>query len=125
FLRYKDLNGDGLIDERDKRYFGSYVPKFNYGISIGLDYKQIDFSVDAFGVGGNKVYNGLVSQRCGGENITEEVFNNRWTGPGTTNKHPGANRDHLPSNYYLEDGSYLRINNITLGYTLTDIVKHV
>src|SRR5699024_10847682 len=85
FLRYKDLNGDGLIDERDKRYFGSYVPKFNYGISIGLNYKQIDFSVDAFGVGGNKVYNGLVSQRWGGENITEEVFNNRWTGPGSTN----------------------------------------
>jgi len=118
FLRYKDQNGDGVIDERDKKYFGSYVPTYNYGIKVGLNYKQFDFSLDAFGAGGNKVYNGLTSQRWGGENVSEYVFNHRWTGPNSTNTDPAAFRDHLPSNYYLEDGSYLRINNITLGYSL-------
>ncbi len=61
----------------------------------------------------------------GGENTTQEMYENRWTGEGSTNSHPGANRDVLPSDYYLEDGSYLRINNITLGYTFSEIAPHV
>ena len=59
----------------------------------------------------------------GGENITEETFKNRWTGPGSTNKHPGANRDAIASTYFLESGSYFRINNITLGYTFKDLIS--
>jgi len=117
-LRYVDQNNDGVIDDRDKRFFGSYVPTFNYGISIGANYRGFDFSIDGFGVGGNKIYNGLANTRLGGENITEETFNNRWTGPGSTNSAPGANRDALASSYWLEDGDYFRINNITLGYTI-------
>lgn len=124
-LRYNDVNEDGVIDERDKKFFGSYVPKYNYGINIGLNYKQFDFSMDAFGVGGNKVYDGLSNTRFGGENIREETFENRWTGPNSTNQHPGANRDAVASSYYLKDGSYLRINNITLGYSLQNVVDHV
>lgn len=125
FLRYADLNEDGIIDIRDKRYFGSYIPKYTFGINIGLNYKRFDLSVEAYGVGGNKVYNGLKSQRFGGENITEEMFNNRWTGPGSTNEHPGAFHPAIPSTYYLEDGSYLRINNITIGYTLANVFDQV
>src|SRR5699024_1788852 len=124
-LRYADNNDDGVIDERDKRYFGSYIPNYNYGINIGANYKSFDFSVDAFGVGGNKVYNGIKNTRLGGENVSEEMFKNRWTGPGSTNSHPGANRDELTSNYYLESGAYFRINNITLGYTLDDVIQHL
>ena len=124
-LRYADLNDDGVIDERDKKFFGSYIPKYNYGINVGLSYKQVDFSVDAFGVGGNKVYDALNNTRLGGENIREETFKERWTGQGSTNEHPGANRDAVASSYYLEDGSYLRINNITLGYTVNKLVDHV
>lgn len=124
-LRYKDLNDDGNIDERDRRYYGSYVPNYNLGIKMGANYKRFDFSLDAFGVAGNKVYNGLNNTRLGGENTTEEMFQNRWTEEGSTNSHPGANRDELPSDYYLENGSYLRINNLTLGYTFDDIAPHV
>ncbi len=50
-----------------------------------------------------------------------ETFNNRWTGPGSTNSAPGADRDALASSYYLEKGDFFRINNITLGYTINQI----
>lgn len=75
-LRYKDQNNDGIIDDRDKKFFGSYLPTFNYGINLGLNYKNFDFVVEAFGSGGNKVYNGLKGTRInGGENIAADVFN--------------------------------------------------
>lgn len=123
-LRYKDQNGDGVIDDKDKKFFGSYIPKYTYALNISLNYKSFDFSVDGVGVGGNKIYNGLKGTRIdGGENIATETFNNRWTGEGSTNSNPGANRDALASNYYLEDGAYFRINNITLGYTFKDVVN--
>lgn len=124
-LRYVDQNDDGVIDDRDKKYFGSYIPTYNYGINIGANYKNFDLSVSGFGVGGNKVYNGLYSTRLGGENISEDIFNKRWTGPGSTNVNPGADRDVEASSYYLEDGSYFRINNITVGYTLPEISSFV
>ena len=120
-LRYKDLNGDGSIDDRDKRHFGNYIPTFNYGIRLGLNYKNIDFSVDGFGVGGNKVFNGLLFNRLGGENVTEETFNKRWTASNPSNSNPAAYKDREPSNYYLEDGDYFRINNITLGYSFKEM----
>ena len=120
-LRYVDQNGDGTIDDRDKRFFGNYIPTFNYGVNIGATYKNLDFSIDGFGLGGNNIYNGLANTRLGGENITVETFNNRWTGPGSTNSAPGADRDALASSYYLEKGDFFRINNITLGYTINQI----
>lgn len=123
YLRYKDQNGDGVIDDRDKKFFGSYIPTGNYGIHIGLGYKNADFSVDGYGVYGNKVYNGLKSGRIdGGENIAFDTFKNRWTGDGSTNTNPGANRDSYASSYFLESGAFFRINNITMGYTFDDLV---
>lgn len=125
-LRYKDQNGDGIIDDRDKKFFGSFLPTYNIGLTLGVNYKNLDFSVDAFGAGGNKVYNALKGTRIdGGENVTVDVFNERWTGEGSTNVNPGANRDAIASSYYLEDGDYLRINNMTLGYTLKNVVKEI
>lgn len=124
-LRYVDQNGDGVIDERDKKFFGSYIPKYNYGVHIGIGYKGFDFSIDGYGVGGNKIYNGLNSTRLGGENISLYMFENRWTGEGSTNSHPGAERDVEASNYYLEDGAFFRINNITLGYNFKNIFPAV
>ncbi|MFC7348541.1 SusC/RagA family TonB-linked outer membrane protein [Chryseobacterium zhengzhouense] len=123
FLRYKDQNGDGVIDDRDKVFFGSYIPTYNYSVHLGFTYKNIDFSIDGYGAGGNKIYNGLNSTRIGGENVSQYMFNNRWTGEGSTNTNPGANRDVEASNYYLEDGDYFRINNITLGYNFKDAIQ--
>lgn len=122
YLKYKDQNGDEVIDDRDKVFMGSYLPKHTYGINLNMDYKNIDFSVYGYGVGGNKVYNGLKGTRIdGGENIALDMFNNRWHGEGTSNSTPGAERDAIASTFYLEDGSYFRINNITLGYTLKNL----
>ncbi|MEM6864107.1 MAG: TonB-dependent receptor [Bacteroidota bacterium] len=120
-LRYVDQNDDGVIDDRDKIFFDNYIPTFNYGITIGAQYKNFDFSFDGFGVGGNKVYNGLANTRLQSVNISEEVFNSRWTGEGSTNAAPGADRDALASSFWLEDGDFFRINNITLGYTFDQL----
>ncbi|UOY05850.1 TonB-dependent receptor [Muricauda sp. SCSIO 64092] len=120
-LRYVDQNDDGVIDDRDKRFFDNYLPTFNYGITIGAQYKNFDFSLDGFGVGGNKVYNGLANTRLQSVNISEEVFNSRWTGEGSTNTAPGADRDALASSFWLEDGDFFRINNITIGYTFNQM----
>lgn len=123
YLKYKDQNDDGVIDDKDKIYAGSYMPTSNYGIHVGLEYKNFDFSIDGYGVAGNKIYNGLKYGRInGGENIAYDTFKNRWTGEGSTNKNPGANREAIASTYYLEKGDYFRINNITLGYTFKDLV---
>lgn len=124
-LRYKDQNEDGVIDNRDKVFFGSYIPSSTYGINLAVNYKKVDFAVYGYGVAGNKVYNALKGTRIdGGENITAETFKQRWTGPGSTNVHPGAARDSYASSYYLESGSYFRINNITLGYTFSRLYSN-
>lgn len=126
YLRYKDQNDDGVIDDKDKKFFGNYIPTYNFGINLGINYKKLDLSIDAFGAGGNKVYNGLKGTRIdGGENITYDTYVNRWTGDGSTNANPGANRDSYASSYYLENGDYLRINNITIGYTLPKVVNEI
>lgn len=122
YLKYKDQNGDGKIDDNDKIYAGSYLPTSTYGIHLGLEYKNIDFSVDGYGVAGNKVYNGLAYGNIGGENVSYETFKDRWTGPGSTNSNPGAFREAIASTHYLESGAFFRVNNITLGYTFKDLV---
>ncbi|WP_159021516.1 SusC/RagA family TonB-linked outer membrane protein [Formosa sp. L2A11] len=125
-LRYKDQNDDGVIDDDDKKFFDSYIPTYNFGFNLAVNYKDFDFSLDAFGAGGNKVYNGLKGTSIdGGENIAQDTFANRWTGEGSTNVNPGANKDSYASSYYLEDGDYLRINNITVGYTLPKVINQV
>lgn len=121
YLRYKDNNGDGVIDDRDKKFFGGYIPSYTYGVNISLEYKGFDFSVTGYGVGGNKIYNGINNARIGGENVSMEMFNDRWTGAGTSNTNPGAYRDYEASNYYLEDGDYFRLSNVTLGYNFREI----
>jgi len=125
-LKYKDQNGDGKLDDRDKKFYSNYMPKFNYGLSVGFNYKSFDLSVDGYGAGGNKIYNGLKGTRInGGENFPADMFNGRWTPDNTTATKPGANRDAVASSYYLEKADYLRINNITIGYTFNNVWKEV
>lgn len=117
-FKYVDVNGDGLLDERDRVFVGSYQPKFYYGINGGINWKQFDFSIDVYGNAGNKVYNGKKSVRFGNENI-EASRADRWTPDNPSNTDPRAsNAIPKPSTYYLESGSFVRINNITLGYSL-------
>ncbi|WP_289658355.1 SusC/RagA family TonB-linked outer membrane protein [Flavobacterium panacagri] len=110
---------DALSATEDKKYVGSILPKVNYGVSLGLVYKNIDFSVDGYGTGGAKVYNGKKAQRFGGENIEASMTSNYWTPTNTTAPNPRPfNTVPVASTYYMESGDFFRINNITVGYKL-------
>lgn len=120
-------NSDGFFTYSTNRVVaGSYLPKYTYGINLGFAYKGIDFSVDAYGVGGNKLYNGKKAQRFGGENIEDELLTDFWTpsNPNATNPRP-SNDVPRASTYYIEKGDYLRINNITVGYTMPQLFKGI
>lgn len=110
---------DALSATTDKKYVGSSLAKSNYGVSLGFNYKNFDFSVDGYGTGGAKVYNGKKAQRFSGENIEESVATDFWTPNNLTASNPGAfNQVPVASTYYLESGDFFRINNITVGYKL-------
>ncbi|KQO22687.1 SusC/RagA family TonB-linked outer membrane protein [Flavobacterium sp. Leaf82] len=110
---------DALSATADKKYVGSILPKANYGVSLGVVYKNIDFSVDGYGTGGAKVYNGKKAQRFGGENIEASMTNDYWTPTNTTSQNPRPfNTVPVASTYYMESADFFRINNITLGYKL-------
>lgn len=110
---------DALDENKDKKYVGSILPTSTYGVSIGLNYKNIDFSVDGYGTSGAKVYNGKKAQRFTGENIEESLATNFWTVNNTTASNPAPfNLVPAASTYYLESGDFFRINNITLGYKI-------
>ncbi len=116
---YKDVDGDGTIGVSDREFHGSGLPTYSYGLNLKLNYKKFDFTVIGYGTGGAKLYNAKKQQRYSYENIEQSVFDNRWTTPGQITNEPKAlANDERPSTYFLEDGDYFRINNITLGYTL-------
>lgn len=121
------IDGDGNFTYSDERVVaGSYLPTYTYGLNLSLNYRKFDFSVDTYGVGGNKLYNGKKAQRFGGENVEYDVLNNFWTpsNPNAANPRP-FNEVPRSSTYYIEDGSYLRINNITLGYTFPKFLDQI
>jgi len=118
-FKYKDNNKDGTIDDNDRVFKGSYQPKVFYGINAGFNYKAFDFSVDMYGNAGNKVFNGKKAVRLGNDNVEAVVAANRWTSTNTNTNVPRAsNAIPTPSDYFVESGSFFRINNITLGYSV-------
>lgn len=126
-LRYVDTDGNGIINGNDRVYKGSYQPKYFFGLTGGISYRNFDLSVTAAGNLGNQIYNGKKAQRFGNENIEASVTN-WWSPSNTTSNNPRPSNDvALASDYYIESGSYLRINNVSLGYnlpkTLTDSWK--
>lgn len=125
---YLDKNGVATATpaETDRKFFGSSLPTYYYGVNFGIEYKNFDFSVDGYGVGGNKVYNGKKAQRFGGENIEAAVATDFWTPTNTTAGNPTPfNSVPISSNYYLESGAFFRVNNITLGYTLPKVTSSI
>jgi TonB-linked SusC/RagA family outer membrane protein len=117
-FRIVDMNSDKVIDEKDRVAVGSAQPKYYYGINGSVNWKKWDFALDLFGSGGNKVYNAKKGLRYGGNyNIEYEVANNRWQPGSGENKYPRAfNGTQPPLDYFVEDGSFLRVNNISVGY---------
>ncbi|WP_231463311.1 MULTISPECIES: TonB-dependent receptor [unclassified Pedobacter] len=121
-FKYVDQNGDGIIDGKDRVVLGNPNPKFNYGISTSFDYKNFDFSFDVQGVAGVDVYNANLAYRFGNENFSKDFYDNRWRGAGTSNTYPsvsiGSTANAAPNSFYVEDGSYIRLRNVQLGYSL-------
>jgi len=118
---YEDVNGDGLIDGKDKVVLGNPNPKVVYGINTNVAYKNFDFTLDFQGVSGVEIYNANLGLRYGTENFTEDFYKNRWHGEGTSTFYPSANiggsTNYLSNSFFVEDGSYFRVRNIQLGYT--------
>lgn len=121
-FRYRDTNGDKVIDARDRVVLGNPNPKYNYGINTYFAYSNFDLTIDMQGVAGVQIYNANKGLRFGSENFTQDFFDNRWHGAGTSNSYPSANigggTNYLPNSWFVEEGSYFRIRNIQLGYTL-------
>ncbi|MEO7048277.1 MAG: TonB-dependent receptor [Ferruginibacter sp.] len=136
-FRFKDIAGepdangkpsppDGVINEYDKTYIGSPIPDFLIGFNLNLKYKSIDFSVFLQGSYGNQIYSAtklFTYGPVGYFNVSEASYVKAWHGPGTSNTQPiisstNANDNYRNSTFYVENGSYLRIKNIQLGYTL-------
>jgi TonB-linked SusC/RagA family outer membrane protein len=127
-IRFKDLNGDGTINEEDQDYIGNPTPDFTYGANLSLDYKSFDFSLFVLGSYGNDIYNATV--RYDFTYVNRPVSElNRWTGEGSTNENPRVsvtdpNQNARVSNRFVEDGSFLRIKNVQLGYTLPKSISN-
>lgn len=125
-VKFRDLNHDGVINENDRVYAGSPIPKFTYGFTGNLSYKDWDLSLFFQGINGNKIYNQILTDIEGFYrpfNITERVATQSWHGEGTSNVFPrlswtGAQNNKQASTRFLESGSYLRLKNVQLGYNL-------
>lgn len=129
-MQFFNADGDIVSEDQltvdDRKFVGSVIPKTMYGISVGATYKNFDFSIDGYGTGGSKVYNGKKAQRFSGENIEYGVATDFWTPTNTSAANPAPfNSVPVASTYYLESGDFFRINNITLGYTLPKISEHI
>jgi TonB-linked SusC/RagA family outer membrane protein len=124
-IRFKDLNNDGVINDLDRAFTGNPNPTFIFALNNTITYKGFDLSLFLQGVAGNKIFNAnrLYTEAMSvAQNQTVETLN-RWTGEGTSTSTPRAvfndpNKNTRPSDRYVEDGSYLRIKNLTLGYSL-------
>ena len=126
-LKFKDNNGNGVIDDSDRVFLGSYVPKFTYSFNLGANYKNFDVSAFFQGVQGNKIYNATRTISEGMIrffNASTKVLD-AWTPNHTNTSVPRAissdpNQNARPSNRFIEDGSYLRLKNVMIGYTIPE-----
>jgi len=121
WFKFEDQDGNGVIDTRDKKFLGSPIPKGTYGFGVNLNVYDFDIAVDFQGVFGNKIYNYNREQRYGNETWDLDMYNNRWHGAGTSNTNAMITSNQsiiLPSSFYVEDGSYIRLRNVQVGYNL-------
>jgi TonB-linked SusC/RagA family outer membrane protein len=127
YFKFKDENGNGVLDDGDRVNNGSYLPKITYGFNVALNYKKFDLSVAFQGVSGNKILNlnrGRYVKAQSSINMDAKLIQNLWSGEGSTNAYPSAyaltQAWNKPGNsFFVENGAYLRIQNIQLGYNLT------
>lgn len=124
-IKFLDINNDGVVNDYDRTYIGNPTPAWNFSMNNTFAYRNFDLQVFLQGVAGNDIYNinrltleGMYTIK----NQTTKVLD-RWTGEGTSNSIPRAiysdpNKNTRTSNRFVEDGSYLRLKNMTIGYSL-------
>jgi TonB-dependent starch-binding outer membrane protein SusC len=119
-IRYKDLNGDGVINQSDRTNIGSAIADYTLGFNVNFNYKNLDFVAYSYASIGNDMvrnYERVLSDVNRGNYVL-----GRWTGEGTSNSVPrvttGPTNNNVLSSYFVEDASFLRIQNIQLGYTI-------
>ena len=130
-IRFKDTNNDGVIDEDDKVFAGTGIPKLEYSLSLNAEYKGFDFYVLFIGAAGHKLYNGnryYLERMSTNYNFSADMVN-AWTPENTDTDVPRAiigdpNQNSRESMRFLEDGDFIRLKNIQLGYTLPTIITN-
>jgi TonB-linked SusC/RagA family outer membrane protein len=126
-FRWVDTDGNGSIGDDDKQFLGSNIPKYTFGLTLNLDYKNFDLMAFAQGAAGNKIFQGLRRLDVGNANY-QTIALSRWTGEGTSNDYPRLTNDDTNGNFgkmsdfYLEKGDYLRLKLVQLGYSLPSSV---
>ncbi|MBQ3633968.1 MAG: TonB-dependent receptor [Paludibacteraceae bacterium] len=128
---YEDVNNDHVIDEADKQILGSYIPDWTYGINMGFRYKGLDLTVVFSGKAGGEIWNRKRALRYASNTYNFDLaqYTERWHGAGTSNTTPSAAGlmkswnigDSQNASYFVESADYFRIQNITLGYTFTNV----
>lgn len=128
-IKFADLNNDGIIDDKDRTFLGSNIPKFTYGLNLSGSYRGFDLSVLLQGVQGVDRYNQLkqiIDYDTRPFNHTTAVLD-AWHGEGTSNTTPrlsqNATGGEKISSIFVEDASYLRIKNVELGYSFGNVIK--
>ena len=126
-FRWVDSDGNGSIDADDRVFLGTPLPKYTFGLTLNLDYKNFDFMIFTQGAAGNKIFQGLRRLDVANANYQTSVLG-RWTGEGSTNtmprltnQDPNGNRSKF-SDFYLENGDYVRIKTVQFGYTISNDV---
>jgi TonB-dependent starch-binding outer membrane protein SusC len=121
-FKFVDQNEDGVIDLDDRVDLGNPLPDATMGLNLSIDYKKFDFAAYAFASVGNEIVRNYERNQ---QLVNKPIwYLNRWTGSGSTNTDPrqtiGANTNTVFSDYYVEDGSFIRLQNVQLGYTFSN-----
>ena len=131
-LKFEDVNGDGVINDEDRQYMGNAMPKTTYAITLGFSYKDFSFNAMFQGVGGAQAFYAakavLLNDNEGNFNRSSEILN-AWSPTNTGSNIPRLSRTDpngnftTPSDWYLEDASYLRLKSLTLNYDFTRLIQ--
>ena len=128
-IRFKDLNNDGVVNDKDRTIIGNPNPKFTFSFNNTFSYKNFDLTIFLQGSYGNDIFNAnrMYTEAMSIIQNQSTAVLGRWTGEGTSNNIPRAiygdpNQNSRVSDRYIEDGSYLKIKNINLSYTLPKAV---
>ena len=124
--KYRDNNGDGVIDDNDRVYLGSSIPKVNYGINIGAYYRDFDLQLFFQGVGGSTIYNQMRHrlESNGTTSVLSPIMKDAWTvdNPDGSIPNPKNSINYYVSDRFLEKGDYFRLKNLQIGYSLPQSV---